>query len=209
MTEAEWLSCPYPSRLIAGKRGWQRSTRKLRLLTCACYRRIWHLLTAASRNAVETAERHADGAATNAELQAVQPAHVQGGSIPDNGVHFLAAPSRLFRSWVDSALSYAAWAVERSGPNFDAERRIQCDLIRDLFGPARFRAIVIDPAWLTSGVVGLARSMYESREFAAIPVLADALEGAGCDTCDVLDHCRGPGPHARGCWLVDLLLGKE
>ena len=48
-----------------------------------------------------------------------------------------------------------------------------------------------------------------SRDFTATPILADALQDAGCDSTDILDHCRGPGPHVRGCWVVDLVLGKE
>jgi hypothetical protein len=51
--------------------------------------------------------------------------------------------------------------------------------------------------------------LYESRDFSAMPILADALQDAGCDCDDVLAHCRGPGPHVRGCWVVDLVLGKE
>ncbi|HYH67576.1 MAG TPA: hypothetical protein VD866_22960 [Urbifossiella sp.] len=58
-------------------------------------------------------------------------------------------------------------------------------------------------------MVGLARGMYESRDFGPMPVLADALEDAGCADADVLAHCRGDGPHVRGCWVVDLVLGQE
>ena len=60
-----------------------------------------------------------------------------------------------------------------------------------------------------SGDVTLARQMYESLDFGAMPILADALQDAGCDSADILNHCRGPGPHVRGCWVVDLVLGKE
>ena len=57
-------------------------------------------------------------------------------------------------------------------------------------------------------MVSLAHQVYESREFGAMPILADALQDAGCGNADVLDHCRGSGPHVRGCWVVDLVLGK-
>ena len=63
--------------------------------------------------------------------------------------------------------------------------------------------------WLTVDVLALASQMYESRDFFAMPILADALQDAGCDNADILNHCRGPGPHVRGCWVVDLVLGKE
>lgn len=66
-----------------------------------------------------------------------------------------------------------------------------------------------DPRWLTSTVVSLARTMYETRDFGAIPVLADALEESGCDDAGVLGHCRDGGPHVRGCWVVDMVLGKH
>ncbi|HVL13276.1 MAG TPA: hypothetical protein VM529_11975 [Gemmata sp.] len=66
-----------------------------------------------------------------------------------------------------------------------------------------------DPAWRTPTAVALARQMYESQEYGAMLILADALQDAGCENADALDHCRGPGPHARGCWVVDLVLGKE
>jgi hypothetical protein len=84
-------------------------------------------------------------------------------------------------------------------------------LVREVVGNP-FRAVQVDPAWLTWGgglVRRLAQSIYEERRFGGLPVLADALEEAGCDDADLLGHLRGPGPHVRGCWAVDLLLGKE
>ena len=81
-------------------------------------------------------------------------------------------------------------------------------LLRDIFGNP-FRPVTFSPSWRTDTAVTLAQQMYESRDFGAMPVLADALQDAGCDNDDVLNHCRGPGPHVRGCWVVDLLLGKE
>jgi hypothetical protein len=69
--------------------------------------------------------------------------------------------------------------------------------------------MIADTIWVTPTVVALASQMYESRDFTAMPILADALQDAGCDSTDILGHCRGPGPHARGCWVVDLVLGKE
>ncbi|HEV3436425.1 MAG TPA: hypothetical protein VG122_03635 [Gemmata sp.] len=81
-------------------------------------------------------------------------------------------------------------------------------LIRDIFGNP-FCPITIDPSWLTSTVVSLASQMYDSRDFSAMPILADALQDAGCDNEDVLNHCRVEGVHVRGCFVVDRLLGKE
>ncbi|MBN9517067.1 hypothetical protein J0H58_00885 [bacterium] len=87
------------------------------------------------------------------------------------------------------------------------EKRIQADVLRDIFGNP-FRPLAFDPAWRTTAVVGVGMGMYEGRDFSPMPVLADALEEAGCTAPDVLEHCRGPNTHVRGCWVVDLVLGK-
>jgi hypothetical protein len=87
--------------------------------------------------------------------------------------------------------------------------------LRDIFGNP-FRPVTIKPAWLTPIVKGLAQAAYEERvlpsgelDLARLKVLADALEESGCTEQTILDHLRGPGPHVRGCYLVDLLLVKE
>ncbi|HEY1189881.1 MAG TPA: hypothetical protein VGE74_19685 [Gemmata sp.] len=81
-------------------------------------------------------------------------------------------------------------------------------LLRDIFGNP-FRPVAFAPDWRTDTARALAAQMYDARDFSAAPILADALQDAGCDSADILDHCRGPGPHVRGCWVVDLVLGKE
>jgi hypothetical protein len=88
-----------------------------------------------------------------------------------------------------------------------AEEHAQAALLRDIFGNP-FRPATLDRAWLTSTVVALARGIYADRAFDRMPILADALQDAGCTSDDILAHCRGPGPHVRGCWVVDLALGK-
>jgi hypothetical protein len=83
--------------------------------------------------------------------------------------------------------------------------------LRDIFGNP-FRPAHIDPeclAWNGSTVLKLAQAIYDDRTFDRLPILADALEDAGCTNTDILEHCRGPGPHVRGCWVVDLLTGKS
>jgi hypothetical protein len=81
-------------------------------------------------------------------------------------------------------------------------------LLRDIVGNP-FRPVAFDPNWRTSTAVALATRMYDSRDFSVMPILADALQDAGCDHPDILAHCRDDGPHARGCWVVDLVLGKS
>jgi len=88
------------------------------------------------------------------------------------------------------------------------EQALQVLFLRDIFGNP-FRPITFFPEWRTDTTVSLARTMYESRDFSAMPILADALQDAGCDNDDILSHCRGPVPHVRGFRLVDLVLGKE
>ena len=81
--------------------------------------------------------------------------------------------------------------------------------LREVFGNP-FRPATLDPAWRTSTVLTLASQMYESRDFSAMPILADALQDAGCDSEEVLNHCRDAhATHVRGCWVVDLVLGKS
>jgi len=81
-------------------------------------------------------------------------------------------------------------------------------LLRCIFGNP-FRPVTFSPAWRSETTVSLANGIYEERAFDRLPILADALEEAGCDHTDVLTHCRGLGPHARGCWVVDGVLGKS
>jgi hypothetical protein len=87
----------------------------------------------------------------------------------------------------------------------------QVALLHDLFGNS-FRPSTLDPtvlAWNGGTVPKLAQAIYDERRFADLPILADALEEAGCSNPDVLAHCRSDGPHVRGCWAVDFLLGKS
>jgi hypothetical protein len=80
--------------------------------------------------------------------------------------------------------------------------------MREIFGNP-FRPVVFDPEWRTATAVALAHQMYDSRDFSAMPILADALQDAGCNNEDIRDHCQGQGPHIRGCWVVDRLLAKS
>ena len=90
-----------------------------------------------------------------------------------------------------------------------AEAAAQSALLRDIFGNP-FRPVAFEAAWRTSDVMLLAQGIYDAKAFDRMPILADALQDAGCNNTDVLDHCRNSdAPHVRGCWAVDLVLGKE
>jgi hypothetical protein len=90
----------------------------------------------------------------------------------------------------------------------EAERVAQCRLVRDIVGNP-FSSVTVNLAWQTPTVVSLAQSIYADRTFDRMPILGDALEDAGCTNADILAHCSQPGEHVRGCWVVDLLLGKS
>jgi hypothetical protein len=81
--------------------------------------------------------------------------------------------------------------------------------MHEVFGNP-FRPVAFDPAWRTSDAVALATGMYDSRDFGATPILADALQDAGCTSDDILNHLRDPrATHVHGCWALDLVLGRE
>lgn len=109
--------------------------------------------------------------------------------------------------------TYGPWneraGVPESYFRWEKERRVWFTTLgRDIFGNP-YRPRTIDPTWLTSTVVALAEGIYADRAFDRMPILADALQDAGCDNADILDHCQLPGEHVRGCWVIDALLGKE
>jgi hypothetical protein len=114
--------------------------------------------------------------------------------------------------WVERAAEAAenrAWRARSRAEK--TERQAQCDLVRDLFGNP-FRPVALDLAWLRwneATVMKIAQAIYADRRFGDLPVLGDALEEAGCHHADILGHCRSQGKHARGCWAVDTVLGKE
>jgi hypothetical protein len=225
MTEAEWSACTEPLKMLEFLRAsGSASERKLRLFAVAVCRRIWHLLTdERARKAVEVAERFADGLAPARELVAAVSAAE--GVHPGTALAELAiwqAVRSVLSLDAGSAAHHAAFAAccadkgrpaeRRFGPlraAVSAEQAAQCGLLRDIVG-GPFRPLPpLEPARFTPTVVSIARRAYHERDFAALPVLADALEDTGCTDEDVLRHCRLQAQaHCRGCWLIDLLLGK-
>jgi hypothetical protein len=113
----------------------------------------------------------------------------------------------------NGAITPADWGLIWQHEVFQRGERkagaVQAALLRDIFGNP-FRPVAFDPAWHTDTAVSLAKGMYDSRDFSAMPILADALQDAGCDSDDILNHLRDPNAaHVRGCWALDLILGKE
>jgi hypothetical protein len=193
MTEAEWLASGVPSDLLNFLTA-DASERKFRLFGVASTRHLgaahWNR---AAEDAMQIAERFVDGAEEDIKLTAAfrrvygSPFGIQ---LAESGWHHA-------KTWADQ------------GNHHLGLRPGQAALLRDIFGNP-FRPVAFDPDWRTSTAVAIARGMYESRDFSAMPILADALQDAGCDNDDVLNHCRNEKKvHVRGCWVVDLVLGKE
>ena len=103
--------------------------------------------------------------------------------------------------------SHRAWSLAWQN-ELQAVHVTQADLMRCVYGNP-FRPATADPHWITPAVISFAQPIYQDRAFDRMPELADALAKAGCDNDEILSHCRGPGPHVRGCWVIDLVLGKE
>jgi hypothetical protein len=224
MTEREWLTIRFPDHLFRSRIA--HNHRKRRLVGCGCARHVLPQLQDDPRAValIEASEQYADsGPDGSACWKAIVAAR--------EGVRALireaeqAGRAELSQLWaayavysvsnaaglkvgsvfrcVDSATD-AAWKLMAPAPR-------SCDhlaLIHDVFGNP-FRPVTFSPSWRTDTAVSLARQMYETRDFSPMPILADALQDAGCEDVGVLGHCRAPGgPHVRGCWVVDLLLGK-
>ncbi len=255
MTEADWLSCADPARMLKFLTG-RVSDRKSRLFACACVRRLWPLLhDEASRRAVANAEQYADGLADRQALDEAReeaaraqaplgPAAVaawqasimalQAGG-PD-GADYRAAHEAALRASAVSRTAGLAVGVCRLPGSFSparianlaaeaarlvspaggpvpaevAERAAQADLLRCLLGNP-FQPVAFDPGlrlWNGGAAVALAQEMYDGRDFGKAPLLADMLEDAGATDPQLLGHLRVAGPHARGCFAADLVLGQ-
>ncbi len=211
MTEQEWLDCTDPKRMLEFL-GEKVSDRKLRLFGCECVRRIADLLLdERSLKAIEVAERFADGNSSNRERRAAFEA--AGWGIDTAARHgscyyFPAVAAReLVENEVCGPWSCGWYGAVRGGITI-AQRRRQSELLREIVGNP-FRPVALEYGWATLTVKQVAAATYEERAFDRLPILADALEDAGCSTQIILNHLRQPGEHKRGCWALDLILKKE
>jgi hypothetical protein len=215
MTEPEWLACEDTAPMLAFV-GVVAHARKQRLFFCALCRNAWHLLVeSSSREAIEVAERYADGQATEDE-RATANYYAEACVLPQppefaqRAAAYLAeyATNKHILSLEEEGAfgfhPYCEWYFK----HIAAVRAPAAQLVREIFGNP-FRPVSFNPAWRTDTAVAVARQMYDAREFGAMPILADALQDAGCDSEEVLSHCRDANAvHVRGCWVCDLVLGK-
>ena len=225
MTEQEWLACDDVDQLIDHHKE-TVSDRKWRLFACGCCRENWNWMTdRRSRQGVTVAEKLADKLIPDREAdlaregtaeawttvwgdgwhvyQTARAAHF---SLSSNLDHVLLAPSETHNAWLNAVRD----GIVRH-PMEDVESQVkarQTSLLRDIVGNP-FRPTTVEASWSTPTVVSFARVIYEQRTFEELPILADALEEAGCQNQEILQHCRSGELHVRGCWVLDLLLGKE
>jgi hypothetical protein len=229
MEETLWmeaLAASDPSLLLEYLQT-EASERKRRLFAAGCCRRVFRFIPLECKRwkgdpaeyfqAVEKVEKYADGLATQNDLRNTG----RSGDFACDAVLVAAARDE----WADALTTVSTWVsaavvppkepylipwdanTGSIGPSQFAEQAAHCDLIRCIFGNP-FRPVAFDSRWRSETAVALSSAIYSERAFDRLPILADALEEAGCDHPDILTHCREPGPHARGCWVVDGVLGK-
>lgn len=221
MNESQWASAKTISYQLDPP--FNQNRRKLRLLATACVRRMIRALPPdpAFLAIIEAAEQYADDRdARPAALSARKAVRTALKRLKDTDNPELStqAGSILIDLTNDvleghtAGIANSIWvmshrnAVEPS--NALKEKNLQADYLRDIFGNP-FRPTVFDPAWQTNNAVALARTMYDARDFSAMPILADALQDAGCENATILQHCRNQSQvHVRGCWVVDSVLGN-
>jgi hypothetical protein len=226
VTEQEWLACLDLHEMLRflnrGRTVAQKlSIRKGNLFGAACCGHVRHLLKdGRCQQVLATLEQHADDpeVVPAGEQDAVlrlseEEARVLSSGQPDDpSIPAAWAVLNLGHGIYGSAASQAAVAMSlAAGGSREPSREIEAclaNLVRDIFGNP-FRPVSLDSSWFTSTVVSLAAGIYADRAFDLLPIMADALQDAGCDNEEVLEHCRGGGVHVRGCWVVDLVLGKE
>jgi hypothetical protein len=217
VTEQEWLALEDP-RLLDYELSKRIPDRKFWLYGAACCQTVWHLLGEPAQQAVGVvgmvADGHfgyADGAFDSSEckrceqmihhLLAAGPDAASGGVVANSVVSWAL---NLGYVAVQKVILCSQNASHVSGTPL----RFYADLLHCLVGNP-FRSVPVDPAWLTSNVIAIATDIYAERAFARLPILGDALVAAGCRSDELLGHVRSPGPHDRGCWAVDVVLGRH
>jgi hypothetical protein len=215
MTEEEWRTCETPQAMLQWLQEKAIGTdRKYRLAACAFARRVWRRLMRepSAQDAIVLMEKFADGLATEGErYNAWRGSWGNWGSVDEIPYDSSSAESQAV-AWI---LTQDARDAVRLVIAQSPDTQSQPALLRCIFGSPG-RPVTLNPAWLTPTVSALALTVYQKRSLPSghlgkdrLAILADALEDAGCQDPQILEHCRGKGPHVRGCWCVDLLTGRS
>jgi hypothetical protein len=225
MTEQEWLSCTDPQQMLEFLlASGEASERRVRLLAAACCRYLGDWLDDEKcRHALEIVEGFADGKASKAALKrARQSVRAVRHGLRSRAIGLGGEETASWQAcWImevaaaENAYVQAPLDLLRSAHLFlDEAVRMNLflgELIRDVFGNP-LRPVTIDHLWMAwndGTIPKIAQAIYDERAFDRLPILADALEDAGCTNDDILNHCRQPGEHVRGCWVIDLILAKK
>jgi hypothetical protein len=208
MTDDEWRHCDWPERMIDAL-GARAGDRKLRLFAAACCRLVWdHLPLDACRDAVALGEQAADNLVAGHDLAGAYR-ELNGRIASERGSRARLAQATVLLLRPHFRPAHARCAVQwaRTGRDAHLLHGRQAHLLRDVFGDVPRRiALGVRPS---PRAVERARTIYRDGQFDALPDLADELAAHGPAAPQVLAHCRGPGPHVRGCWAVDVVLGTE
>ncbi len=207
MTETKWLASTDSREML----DWlaKANPRKLRQFACERWMRTFRANPAVANHiaVVEVYQRYLDGEATPEEWFLAY--FEAGGSAIGSGIRDLVVPTPIESARRMTGLSRDLSMTRGVTGHASVDRPSEAALIRDIFGNP-FRPVEFSPAWRTDTAMSLARVMRDGRDFSVMPILADALQDAGCDNPDILDHCRDTSvPHVRGCWVVDLVLNKS
>ena len=222
MTEAEWLACSDPIAMVDLVR-WKASERKQRLFACAFVGHYGHMLRSeSSRAAIKVSEAFADQRATKEELKRTRRAAAsaaRGDHRRWKAYKWVARAAKgaasvdiaCYLTPIVDALGRATEGQARDGAS--EHLRLAGSLHLDIIGLRPNGSKVSVPpsvlGWADHTVSRIAQGIYDDRAFDRLPILHDALLDAGCDDEAILSHCREAGRHVRGCWVIDLLLGKE
>ena len=216
MTEAEWLASVSPVAMFRHL-GADPCDRKVLLYASHLCQQRPKLLTddlkawavvvekVLDSGASKKAAENAFSAGAVQEAAELEVSVLQRRGPPGRRAYYSALSDVVFFIWYDAPEEYE---TDIPAGQLKPVRRANAAVVRDLYGNL-FRKVKFHKKWRTSTAVAIAKGMYESRDFGAMPILADALQDAGCDDEDVLNHCRDAKQvHVRGCWVVDLVLGK-
>jgi hypothetical protein len=213
MTEAEWLVHDSPVALLAHLNADGYSRKLLLYASALCALRPELLIHSLQHWAAAVEAVLAGDAPPNSldhwqEDSEAVCSHLAERAPPELRAYYAMLCDVVFCTWVHDPLERDVDYYRPAAAELAPLRRFGAGLIRDIYGNP-FRPVSFSSTWRTDTAVSLARAMYGARDFSAMPILADALQDAGCDSDDVLTHCRDPKQaHLRGCWVVDLVLGK-